>query len=85
MQDLEHAKASDESHASFYFTKESHIYTFCNLVLAAGLPMDKKKKIPELDYGKSNDLDKRQTFLLSLKPLTDASFCFSFSYHFRAL
>ncbi|CED82972.1 actin cytoskeleton organization and biogenesis-related protein [Phaffia rhodozyma] len=50
IQDLEHAKASDESHASFYFTKESHIYTFCNLVLAAGLPMDKKKKIPELDY-----------------------------------
>lgn len=49
-QDLEHAQASDESHASFYFTKESHIHTFVNLVLASGLPME-KKKIPELDYG----------------------------------
>jgi inositol hexakisphosphate/diphosphoinositol-pentakisphosphate kinase len=49
VEDLEHAQASDESHASFYFTKESHIHTFVNLVLASGLPME-KKKIPELDY-----------------------------------
>lgn len=50
VEDLELAQASDESHASFYFTKESHIHTFVNLVLASGLPME-KKKIPELDYG----------------------------------
>lgn len=27
VEDLQLAAASDESHASFYFTKESHIYT----------------------------------------------------------
>lgn len=35
---------------------QSHIYTYFNLLMAAGLPMDKKKKVPELDYGACRSL-----------------------------
>lgn len=47
--DLEEAKTTGKSLASFYFTKESHITTFVHLLLASGLPFT-NIRIPELDY-----------------------------------
>ncbi|KAK4689515.1 inositol-hexakisphosphate/diphosphoinositol-pentakisphosphate 1-kinase, partial [Tremellales sp. Uapishka_1] len=48
-QDLSEAKTTGKSLACFYFTKESHITTFVNLLLASGLPFT-NIRIPELDY-----------------------------------
>jgi inositol hexakisphosphate/diphosphoinositol-pentakisphosphate kinase len=46
--DLETSRNNNESSLTLYFTKESHIHTLMNLVLAA-LPVV-NRKIPELDY-----------------------------------
>ncbi|ORX38575.1 actin cytoskeleton organization and biogenesis-related protein [Kockovaella imperatae] len=47
--DLNEAMTTGKSLACFYFTKESHITTFVNLLLASGLPLG-PVRIPELDY-----------------------------------
>lgn len=46
--DLEAARNNGQSSLTLYFTKESHIHTLMNLILAA-LPQA-NRKIPELDY-----------------------------------
>jgi inositol hexakisphosphate/diphosphoinositol-pentakisphosphate kinase len=46
--DLEAARNHGQSSLTLYFTKESHIHTLMNLILAA-LPMA-NRRIPELDY-----------------------------------
>lgn len=49
--DLEAARNNGESSLTLYFTKESHIHTLMNLILAA-LPQA-NRRIPELDYAVS--------------------------------
>jgi hypothetical protein len=49
VEDLEAARNSGDCSLNLYFTKESHIHTLLNLVLASGLPIV-TPKIPELDY-----------------------------------
>lgn len=49
VEDLEAARYSGDCSLNLYFTKESHIHTLLNLVLASGLPIV-SPKIPELDY-----------------------------------
>lgn len=50
--DLERARNNGESSLTLYFTKESHIHTLMNLILAA-LPQA-NRRIPELDYAVSH-------------------------------
>jgi inositol hexakisphosphate/diphosphoinositol-pentakisphosphate kinase len=49
VEDLEAARNSGDCSLNLYFTKESHIHTLLNLILASGLPIA-NPKIPELDY-----------------------------------
>ncbi|KIK80868.1 hypothetical protein PAXRUDRAFT_15554 [Paxillus rubicundulus Ve08.2h10] len=49
VEDLEAARNHGVSSVTFYFTKESHIYTLVNLILLSGLPIA-NRRIPELDY-----------------------------------
>jgi len=49
--DLEDMQASAEGKSSFYFTKESHIYTLLNCIIEGGIETKiERNKIPELDY-----------------------------------
>jgi inositol-hexakisphosphate/diphosphoinositol-pentakisphosphate 1-kinase len=54
VEDLEKARNNGESSLTLYFTKESHIHTLLNLLLAA-LPIA-NRRIPELDYCVSGHL-----------------------------
>lgn len=51
VEDLEAARNNGQSSLTLYFTKESHIHTLMNLILAA-LPQA-NRRIPELDYAAS--------------------------------
>lgn len=51
LDDIESIKKSDVGQASFYFTKESHIYTLLNVLYGTGIPTRiERNALPELDY-----------------------------------
>lgn len=51
IEDLKFNADSDQGRSSFYFTKESHMYTLLGIIFGSNFPVKlKRNQLPELDY-----------------------------------